>query len=64
MDNPAMMFGDPTTPVGGHVLAHAATYRLYFRKGKEEKRIAPLIDSPSLPEGECIFKVKSDGIGD
>lgn len=64
MDNPGLMFGDPTTPVGGHVLAHAATYRLYFRKGKEEKRIARLIDSPSLPEGECIFKVKADGLGD
>ncbi|MFH0927619.1 MAG: DNA repair and recombination protein RadA [Candidatus Micrarchaeota archaeon] len=64
MDNPGLMFGDPTTPVGGHVLAHAATYRLYFRKGKEEKRIARLIDSPSLPEGECIFKVKPDGVGD
>jgi len=64
MDNPGLMFGDPTTPVGGHVLAHAATYRLYFRKGKEEKRIARLIDSPSLPEGECIFKVKADGVGD
>jgi len=64
MDNPGLMFGDPTTPVGGHVLAHAATYRLYFRKGKEEKRIARLIDSPSLPEGECIFKVKAEGVGD
>jgi DNA repair protein RadA len=64
MDNPGLMFGDPTTPVGGHVLAHAATYRLYFRKGKEEKRIARLIDSPSMPEGECIFKVKAEGIGD
>jgi len=64
MDNPGLMFGDPTTPVGGHVLAHAATYRLYLRKGKEEKRIARLIDSPSLPEGECIFKVKAEGVGD
>jgi len=64
MDNPGLMFGDPTTPVGGHVLAHAATYRIYLRKGKEEKRIARLIDSPSMPEGECIFKVRAEGIGD
>lgn len=64
MDKPDIMFGDPTVPIGGHVLAHAATYRLYFRKGKEEKRIARLIDSPSMPEGECIFKVRADGIGD
>ncbi len=64
MDNPAILFGDPTTPIGGHVLAHAAVYRLYFRKGKEEKRIARLVDSPSMPEGEAIFKVTAKGIED
>ncbi|MCX6775608.1 MAG: DNA repair and recombination protein RadA [Candidatus Micrarchaeota archaeon] len=64
MDNPAILFGDPTTPIGGHVLAHAAVYRLYFRKGKEEKRIARLVDSPSMPEGEAIFKVTQKGIED
>ena len=64
MDNPGMMFGDPTTPVGGHVLAHAATYRLYLRKSKEEKRIARLVDSPSMPEGECVFKITPEGIKD
>jgi DNA repair protein RadA len=30
MDNPAILFGDPTTPIGGNVLAHAATTRLYI----------------------------------
>lgn len=64
MDNPAILFGDPTTPIGGHVLAHAAVYRLYLRKGKEEKRIARLVDSPSMPEGEAIFKVTQKGIED
>ena len=64
MDNPGIMFGDPTTPIGGHVLAHAATYRIYLRKGKEEKRIARLVDSPNMPEGECVFKVTPKGILD
>ncbi len=64
MDNPAIMFGDPTTPIGGHVLAHAATYRVYLRKSKEEKRIARLVDSPNLPEREVVFKVTKDGIRD
>ncbi|MFP3949591.1 MAG: DNA repair and recombination protein RadA [Candidatus Micrarchaeia archaeon] len=64
MDNPAILFGDPTTPIGGHVLAHAATYRVYLRKSKESKRIARLIDSPSLPEGEAVFRVTAKGIGD
>ena len=64
MDNPGIMFGDPTTPIGGHVLAHAATYRIYLRKGKEEKRIARLVDSPNMPEGECVFKVTANGVAD
>ncbi|MFA5076965.1 MAG: DNA repair and recombination protein RadA [Candidatus Micrarchaeia archaeon] len=64
MDNPAIMFGDPTTPIGGHVLAHAATYRVYVRKSKEDKRIARLVDSPNLPDGERVFKVTSEGLKD
>lgn len=64
MDNPAIMFGDPTTPIGGHVLAHAATYRVYLRKSKDEKRIARLVDSPNLPDAECVFKVTPEGIKD
>lgn len=64
MDDPAMMFGDPTRPIGGHVLAHASTYRLYLRKGKEDKRVARLVDSPNLPEGECVFKVGKAGVTD
>jgi len=62
MDNPGIMFGDPTTPIGGNVLAHAATTRLYMRKSKEEKRIVRLVDSPNMPEGECVIKISPDGI--
>jgi DNA repair protein RadA len=64
MDNPGILFGDPTTPIGGNVLAHAATTRLYLRKSKEEKRIVRLVDSPSQPEGECVMKVTPEGIKD
>ncbi len=64
MDNPGIMFGDPTTPIGGNVLAHAATTRLYMRKSKEERRIVRLVDSPSMPEGECVIKLSEDGIRD
>lgn len=64
MDNPGILFGDPTTPIGGNVIAHAATTRLYLRKSKEEKRIIRLVDSPSQPEGECVIKVTSDGVKD
>jgi DNA repair protein RadA len=64
LSNPAIMFGDPTQPVGGNILAHHSTYRLYLRKSKEYKRIARLVDSPHLAEGECVFKVTEDGIVD
>ena len=64
MANPAMMFGDPTTPVGGNILGHASTYRLYLRRGKKGSRVAKLIDSPNLPENECVFFVGLKGVGD
>ncbi|MEM4065055.1 MAG: DNA repair and recombination protein RadA, partial [Candidatus Micrarchaeaceae archaeon] len=64
MDNPGILFGDPTTPIGGNVLAHAATTRLYIRKSKEDKRIVRLVDSPNMPEGECIIRITKNGITD
>jgi len=64
MDNPGIMFGDPTTPIGGHILGHASSYRVYLRKSKEEKRIGRLVDSPNLPEGECVFRVRAAGVCD
>jgi len=64
MANPAMMFGDPTTPVGGHIVAHFSTYRLYFRRGRKDSRVAKLIDSPNLPDNETIFFLTQAGIRD
>jgi DNA repair protein RadA len=61
---PDILFGDPTRPIGGNIVAHAATYRVYLRKSKPPKRIARLIDSPNLPEGEAVFSVTSEGIRD
>jgi len=64
MANPGIMFGDPTRPIGGHIVAHTATFRLYLRKSKGDKRIVKLIDSPNLPEGEAVISVTTDGIRD
>ncbi len=64
MSRPDMMFGDPTAAVGGHILGHASSYRMYLRKSKGNNRIARLIDSPSLPEGEAVFTVTESGLGD
>jgi DNA repair protein RadA len=59
---PDILFGDPTRPIGGNIVAHAATYRIYLRKSKPPKRIARLIDSPNLPEGEAVLSLTTDGI--
>ena len=55
---------DPRKPVGGNIMAHASTTRLYFRKGKGENRICKIYDSPMLPESECTFAVSDGGITD
>jgi DNA repair protein RadA len=61
---PDIFFGDPTRPIGGHVLAHSATTRIYLRKSKPPKRIARIFDSPNLPEREVVFTVTEQGIRD
>ncbi|MEK6825741.1 MAG: DNA repair and recombination protein RadA [Nanoarchaeota archaeon] len=64
MANPGMMFGDPTTPVGGNIIGHASTYRMYLRRGKQGSRVAKLIDSPNLPDNETVFFVTKAGVKD
>jgi DNA repair protein RadA len=62
MSNPAVLFGDPTKPIGGNIVGHTATFRLYLRKSKAGKRVARLVDSPNLPEGEAAFMVEQAGL--
>ncbi len=45
-------------------LVHNSKTRLYLRKAKGEKRVAKLVDSPSLPDGEAVYKVTENGIED
>jgi DNA repair and recombination protein RadA len=61
---PDAFFGSPTKAIGGHVLGHASTYRIWLKKGLAGKRIARLVDSPHLPEGEAVFKVVTEGVVD
>ncbi|MGZ7209324.1 MAG: DNA repair and recombination protein RadA [Methanobacterium sp.] len=61
---PDAFFGSPTKAIGGHVLGHAATYRIWLKKGLAGKRIARLVDSPHLPEGEAVFKIVTEGVTD
>ena len=64
MAKPDMFFGDPTQAIGGHIVAHASTFRIYLRKGKKGTRVAKLVDSPNMPEGEANFYVDEAGIHD
>lgn len=61
---PDAFFGDPTRPIGGHIVGHNATFRVYLRKSKGNKRICRLIDSPNLPDGEAVITVTENGIED
>jgi len=64
MARPDVLFGDPTAPVGGNVLAHMSTYRVYLRRGRHGTRIARLVDAPNLPEREAVFIITEEGIRD
>lgn len=64
MADPAQMFGDPTKAVGGNIVAHASTYRMYLRRSKKDTRVAKLIDSPNLPDNETVFSVDMEGLKD
>jgi DNA repair protein RadA len=63
MASPDVFFGDPTRPIGGNVVAHTSTYRIYFKKSGK-KRIARMVDSPHHPEEEVIFALGQAGIID
>jgi len=58
-------FMQEAIPIGGNILAHASTTRLWIRKvGKTQKRIIRLLESPYLPEGEAAFQITKNGIED
>lgn len=64
MAKPDVFFGDPTAAIGGNIVAHNSTTRLYLRRGKAGTRVAKLVDSPHLPDGAAIWKITDEGIVD
>jgi DNA repair protein RadA len=64
MAKPDQFFGDPTEAIGGHIVAHNSTYRLYLRRGKKGTRVAKMVDSPCMPEAEAIFQLTEAGVKD
>ena len=64
MAKPDVFFGDPTAAIGGHIVAHNSATRIYLRKGKKGSRVAKLVDSPYLADGEAAFYLSDKGITD
>ena len=60
--NPDSFFGDPTQPIGGNILGHTSTFRIYLRKSKGDKRIVRLVDAPNLADGEAVMRVQDGGL--
>lgn len=65
MAKPDIFFGDAVQPIGGHIVGHTSHTRVYLRRAARGPiRIARLVSSPYLPEGEEILKVTENGIED
>jgi len=61
--SPMVFYGDPTVAVGGTVLAHQSTYRVYFSKSGKF-RIAKMVDSPKDAQTEVMFGLSKAGVVD
>jgi len=65
MAKPDVFFGEAVHPVGGHIVAHTSHTRIFLRKSSRgPNRIARLVSSPYLPEGERVFKITENGVED
>lgn len=62
MAKPDTFFGDPTEAIGGNIVGHNSTFRIYLRKGKKGSRVAKLVDAPNIPDGEAAFFVTEGGL--
>lgn len=60
--NPDSYFGDPTKAIGGNILGHASTFRIYIRKSSKNSRVCKLVDAPAHPDGEAPVVIEGDGI--
>ena len=62
LDGAAMFSGPSVKPIGGNIMAHATTTRLFLKKGRGENRTMKIIASPSLGERDASFSVGPDGV--
>jgi len=65
MAKPDQFFSMGVEAVGGHIVAHTSHTRIFLRKASRGAiRIARLVSSPYLPEGEQIFRITGNGVED
>ena len=54
--------GNPSAPVGGHVVAHASDYRFFTRVGAKGKRKISLKDNSGVPEFDVEVEIGWGGV--
>ena len=59
-----MALGPTAKAIGGNVLQHYSTTIVWLKKHKDNLRLAKLVDSPYLPEGEAQFQLDARGVSD
>jgi len=62
MAQPDVFFAKVVQPVGGHIIGHMSHSRVFLRKGRDNVRIAKLVVSPFLPEGETPLRITERGV--
>jgi len=61
--SPGILYGDPNRPVGGNIVGHESTYRIYLRKSGGFS-VAKLVKSPQSAQTEVIFGITDAGVVD
>ncbi len=59
------VLGDNTRPIGGHVIGHTFTHRIYLKKPQsitKNKITAILVDSPNMAKNEIVLELGGKGI--
>ena len=64
LDGGSMFAGPSIKPIGGNIMAHATTTRLWLKKGRGENRTCKIVGSPSLPERDATFSIGPEGVTD
>ncbi len=64
LDGGSMFAGPSVKPIGGNIMAHASTTRLWFKKGRGENRVVKIMCSPSLAEQDANFGIGPQGVCD